>query len=54
MERADAALSGRLKVSYRVYAHDLTVRTCHLDATHGFANGAAVFLFVLGHIAGAG
>jgi predicted metalloprotease with PDZ domain len=42
-------LSGRLKVSYRIYAHDLTVRTCHLDATHGFANGAAVFLFVLGH-----
>lgn len=42
-------LGGRLKVSYRVYAHDLTVRTCHLDATHGFVNGAAVFLLVLGH-----
>ena len=41
--------SGRVKVSYRVYAHDLTVRTCHLDGTHGFANGAAVFLFVSGH-----
>jgi predicted metalloprotease with PDZ domain len=42
-------LSGRVKVAYRVYAHDLTVRTCHLDGTHGFANGAATFLFVLGH-----
>lgn len=42
-------LNGRLKVTYRVYAHDLSVRTCHLDGTHGFANGAAVFMFVLGH-----
>ena len=45
----ETPLSGRIKVSYRVYANDLTVRTCHLDATHGFANGAAVFMFVLGH-----
>ena len=45
----DPAQPGGDQVTYRVYAHDLTVRTCHLDATHGFANGAAVFLFVLGH-----
>jgi predicted metalloprotease with PDZ domain len=47
--RVDTPLGGRVKITYRVYAYDLTVRTCHLDATHGFANTAAVFMFVLGH-----
>ena len=37
-----------VKVSYRVYANDLTVRTNHLDATHGYFNGAALFFFVPG------
>lgn len=46
--RVETPLTGRIKVTYRVYAHDLTVRTCHLDGTHGFATGAAVFLYVLG------
>jgi len=46
--RVDTPMGGRVKVTYRVYANDLTVRTCHLDGTHGFANGAAVFLFVPG------
>jgi len=46
--RVDTPLGGRVKVTYRVFAHELTVRTCHLDGTHGFANGAAVFLFVPG------
>jgi len=46
--RVETPLAGRVRVTYRVYAHDLTVRTCHLDGTHGFANGAAVFLFVSG------
>jgi predicted metalloprotease with PDZ domain len=47
--RVETTVSGRVRVTYRVYAHDLTVRTCHLDGTHGFANGAAVFLFIPGH-----
>jgi predicted metalloprotease with PDZ domain len=33
----------RVVVRWRVYANELTVRTCHLDATHGYLNGAAVF-----------
>ncbi len=37
-----------VKVSYRVYANDLTVRTNHLDQTHGYFNGAALFFFVPG------
>jgi predicted metalloprotease with PDZ domain len=30
---------------YRVYAYDLTVRAAHLDDTHGFWNGACLFLY---------
>ena len=48
--RVETPLHGRVRVSYRVYAHDLTVRTNHLDGTHGFANGAATFMFILGRI----
>ncbi len=30
---------------YRVYANELTVRTSHLDGTHGYFNGATLFLY---------
>ncbi|MGB3651548.1 MAG: M61 family metallopeptidase [Rivularia sp. (in: cyanobacteria)] len=30
-------------VNYRIFANELTVRTNHLDATHGYFNGAALF-----------
>jgi predicted metalloprotease with PDZ domain len=30
---------------YRVYANELTVRTSHLDGTHGYFNGASLFLY---------
>jgi predicted metalloprotease with PDZ domain len=46
--RIETPLQGRVRASYKVYAHDLTVRTCHLDGTHGFATGAAVFMYVAG------
>jgi len=32
-------------VRYRVYANELTVRTSHLDGTHGYFNGATLFLY---------
>ncbi len=35
-------------VRYKVYANDLTVRTSHLDTSHGFFNGANLFMFVEG------
>jgi predicted metalloprotease with PDZ domain len=35
-------------VSYRVFANELTVRTNHLDSSHGYFNGAAVFCFIPG------
>jgi len=39
---------GPLTVTMTVYAWDLSVRGAHLDTTHGFFNGSAVFLQVLG------
>jgi predicted metalloprotease with PDZ domain len=35
-------------VSYRMFAHELTVRTNHLDATHGYFNPAALCFYVPG------
>ena len=39
---------GTLRVSYRVYAYDLSVRGAHVDDTHVFFNGSAVFFRVEG------
>jgi len=36
-------------VTYRLYANELTVRTNHLDSTHGYFNGAATFFYIPGH-----
>ena len=43
----EASLSP-LFIHYRVYAHELTVRTSHLDASHGYGNGANLFFYVEG------
>jgi predicted metalloprotease with PDZ domain len=40
--------TSEITVKYRVYANDLTVRTNHLDDTHGYFNGAALFFFIPG------
>ncbi len=34
-----------VKVSYEVYAFELTVRTSFLDLTHGFVSGTGVFMY---------
>ena len=39
---------GPFVVRYRVYANDLSVRTSHLDATHGYGNGSNLFFYVDG------
>lgn len=36
-----------ITVRYRVFANELSVRTNHLDATHGYFNGAALFFRIL-------
>ncbi len=43
-----APCSGSLTLDYTVYAWDLSVRTAHLDTTHGYFNGSSVFLQIDG------
>jgi predicted metalloprotease with PDZ domain len=40
--------ANEITVRYQVFANELTVRTNHLDRTHGYFNGAAMFFFVPG------
>lgn len=47
----ERGLASRLVVTYQVYANELTVRTSHLDGTHGYLNGACVFMYVPGRTA---
>lgn len=35
-----------ITISYTVFANELTVRTNHLDASHGYFNGAAMFFYI--------
>ena len=34
-----------VRLRYRVYANELTVRTSHLDGSHGYFNGATLFFY---------
>lgn len=38
--------SSVISIEYRVYCNELTVRTNHIDQSHGYVNGAATFLYV--------
>jgi predicted metalloprotease with PDZ domain len=46
--RVETGGAQRVTVRYQVYANELTVRTSHLDASHGYLNGASVFMYVPG------
>ena len=39
---------GPLTITYRIYAWDLSVRSAHLDQTHGFFNGTSLFVSIEG------
>ncbi|MGL5080552.1 MAG: M61 family metallopeptidase [Microcoleaceae cyanobacterium] len=39
----------KVEVTYRIFANDLSVRTNHLDETHGYFNGAALFFYIPGY-----
>jgi len=41
-------IDGPIQVRYQVYAWELTVRSAHLDTTHGYFNGPSLFLRVAG------
>jgi len=49
--RVEGNGAARITVSYKVYAYELTVRTSHLDASHGYFNGTTVFMYVPGRTA---
>ena len=36
------------RLLYEVYANDLTVRTSHLDESHGYFNGTNIFMYLDG------
>jgi predicted metalloprotease with PDZ domain len=36
--------SGEIRIAYRVYANDLSVRSAHADNTHAYFNGTSLFL----------
>jgi len=42
--RIEVAGASLIRVSYSVYAFDLSVRTSHLDESHAYFNGASLFL----------
>lgn len=48
--RVDCSHADQIVVEYEVFAHDLTVRTNHLDDTHGFFNGVALFMHPVGRL----
>jgi predicted metalloprotease with PDZ domain len=41
--------SDQISISYRMFANELTVRTNHLDATHGYFNPAALCFYLPGY-----
>lgn len=41
------ATDSTITIKYEVYAWDLSVRSAHLDTTHGFFNGTSVFFAVV-------
>ncbi|NEQ76943.1 MAG: M61 family metallopeptidase [Okeania sp. SIO2C9] len=44
----ETAGNSEVIVQYRIFANELTVRTNHLDSTHGYFNGAALFFDIPG------
>ncbi len=37
-----------IRISYKVYAYELSVRTSFIDASHAYLNGTSVFMYVAG------
>ena len=48
--RVDAKGAREVRVTYRVYANELSVRTNDLDDRHGYFNNAALLLYPDGHL----
>jgi predicted metalloprotease with PDZ domain len=46
--QVNTATATELTIQYRIFANDLTVRTNHLDQTHGYFNPAALCFYIPG------
>lgn len=46
--QVDTQGQSHITVTYRIFANELSVRTNHLDQTHGYFNGAATFFRIVG------
>lgn len=46
--QVSTAGQSEITVRYRVFANELSVRTNHLDSSHGYFNGAALFFYLPG------
>jgi predicted metalloprotease with PDZ domain len=44
--RVNCGNKPQIKICYRIFCNELTVRTNHIDRTHAFFTGAAVFMYV--------
>jgi predicted metalloprotease with PDZ domain len=44
--RVEHGNADTLHIHYLVYAYELTVRTSHLDASHGYFNGTTLFMYM--------
>ncbi|MDP5122054.1 MAG: peptidase M61, partial [Spirosomaceae bacterium] len=42
----DCGTNNEVTIKYSIYSYELTVRTSYLDDTHGYVNGASVFMYV--------
>jgi len=40
--------SRSIRVKYKVYAFELSVRTSFIDASHGYLNGSSIFMYIKG------
>ena len=47
--RIENGAARRIRVTYQVYAFELSVRTSHLDNTHGYFNPSNIFMYRCGH-----
>ena len=43
------SLNQDVKITYKVYAYEMSVRTSFLDASHGYITGTSVFMYVEKH-----
>jgi predicted metalloprotease with PDZ domain len=52
--RVSSKKASHVKITYRVYAFEMSVRTSFLDASHGYLNGTSIFVYADGYKNSAG